>query len=424
MTLVQRNRLPANCLGNSTYSSTIYRMRRQTWWRLPAVLMLISEWTQYIKSQEMTVFPPENIIIDDTGCLGPLYIHWTAPASLVNLTDCSMRYHLEYFNTYQNRWTVIRTVRTWYSAQFDLEKEVRVRISTLLRGACVNGTELMSPFTEIVIKPTLTGPVGSRIQNFECVFYQKQFMECTWMSGSEGPTHSQRSLHFWHQGMDRTEECPRYIYSNELRIGCTFSGKSLPEFTDLNICVNSSSSRVPLRPAFFSLQVQNHVKPAAIETLHLEAGPDRGLAVRWELPQDSIPSHCLEHEVEAREEGVDEQVLERNRTRMMSLTYSLTDGVLRQCFRVRSRVHWYCADRGFWSDWSNWSCYPDLSPGSESNALVICAIVISLILFMLILSLCGWALWKKWKGRQGKPALYCSLHKLMEYSKTIHVITK
>ncbi|XP_028977105.1 interleukin-13 receptor subunit alpha-2 isoform X1 [Esox lucius] len=388
---------------------------------LPAILMLISEWSHYIKSQEITVDPPKNIRINDTGHLGPLYIHWTAPASLANLTDCSMRYHLEYFNTYQNRWTVIRTVRTWYSAQFDLEKEVRVRISTLLRGACVNGTEIMSPVSETVLTPTFTGPVGSRIQDLKCVFYQKTFMECTWQKGSEEPAHSQRSLHFWHQGMEQAEECPQYIFSNGDRIGCTFSGESLPEFTNFNICVNSSSPQVALRAAFFSLQVQNHVKPAAIEMLHLEAGADRCILVHWDLPHERIPRHCLEHEVEAREEGVD-QVLQRNITREMMLNSSL-DGAQRKCFRVRSRIHQYCADRGFWSDWSHWSCYPDLPPDSntsESNAVVVCALVISLIIFMFILSLCGWALWRKWKGREGKTMAFCSLHKLMEYSKGMH----
>ncbi|XP_041750107.1 interleukin-13 receptor subunit alpha-2 isoform X1 [Coregonus clupeaformis] len=379
-------------------------------WRLTTIYMLISEWI--IKSQEITVDPPENIGIDDPGHLGPLYIHWTAPASLTNLTACSMRYHLEYFNTYQNRWTVIRTVRTWYSAQFDLEKEVRVRISTLLRGACTNGTELKSPFTEIVLPPNNT--VGSRVQGFGCVFYQKEFMECTWETGLEEPTQSQHSLYFWHREMEQAEECPQYIHSNGIRTGCKFTEESLPEFRDFNICINSSSPKVVLRSAFFSLQIQNYVKPAAIETVHLEASPDRRLQLQWELPNERIPRHCLEYEVEAREEGVGgQQLLQRNVTIEMTLTSLSMDGAQRKCFRVRSRMHHYCADRGFWSDWSHWSCHPD----TESDAVVVCALVIGIIISMLILSLFGWALWRKWKAREGKRMPFSPLHKLMEYSK-------
>lgn len=58
---------------------------------------------------------------------------------------------------------MIRTVRTWYRAQFDLEKEVRVRISTVLKGACTNGTELKSTFTEMVLQPNNTGEVRRTI---------------------------------------------------------------------------------------------------------------------------------------------------------------------------------------------------------------------------------------------------------------------
>lgn len=50
------------------------------------------------------------------------------------------------------------------------------------------------------------------------------------------------------------------------------------------------------------------VKPAAIEAVHLEAGLDRRLQVHWDLPHESIPTHCLEYEVETRE-GVGGQQL-------------------------------------------------------------------------------------------------------------------
>ncbi|XP_041707176.2 interleukin-13 receptor subunit alpha-2 isoform X1 [Coregonus clupeaformis] len=391
---------------------------KKVWW-LTAILMLISDWSQCVKPQEITVDPPENVGVDDLGHLGQLDIHWTSPASLTNLTDCSMRYHLEYFNTYQNRWTVIRTVRTCYRAQFDLEKEVRVRISTLLRGACTNGTELKSPFTEIVLPPNNTGTVDSRVQGFVCVFYQKEFMECTWETGLEEPTHSKHSLYFWHREMEQAEECPQYIHTNGVRTGCTFTRESLPEFSAFNICVNSSSPKVALRSAFFSLQVQNHVKPAAIEAVHLESGLERRLQVHWDLPHESIPSHCLEYEVEPREEGVGGQQLfqQRNVTREMTLTFLSMGGAQRKCFRVRSRVHQYCADRGFWSDWSRWFCQPEKPPGSESDAVVVCALVIMVIISMVILSLCGLALWRKCKAREGETIPFCPLHKLMEYSK-------
>lgn len=60
-----------------------------------------------------------------------------------------------------------------------------------------------------------------------------------------------------HSDMEHSEECPSYIVQNRARTGCNLSHDLLEEFTDFNICVNSSSPGVVVRPAFFSLQVQN-----------------------------------------------------------------------------------------------------------------------------------------------------------------------
>lgn len=58
--------------------------------------------------------------------------------------------------------------------------------------------------------------------------------------------------------MEHARECPEYTLSDGIRMGCHFTLEFLAEFTDFNICVNSSSPAGPMRPAFFSLQVQNH----------------------------------------------------------------------------------------------------------------------------------------------------------------------
>lgn len=55
-------------------------------------------------------------------------------------------------------WQAIRTSSRSYSAQFDLMKDVRVRVYTLLSGPCTNGTLIKSTkYTEVVQKPSSTG---------------------------------------------------------------------------------------------------------------------------------------------------------------------------------------------------------------------------------------------------------------------------
>lgn len=51
----------------------------------------------------------------------------------------------------------VRTVKLTYAAQFDLEKPVKLRILTLLKCACTNGTEVQGKETEWAYTPEPTG---------------------------------------------------------------------------------------------------------------------------------------------------------------------------------------------------------------------------------------------------------------------------
>lgn len=59
-------------------------------------------------------------------------------------------------------WQAIRTPGRSYSAQFDLMKDIRVKVFTLLSGPCTNGTMVKSKsYTELVQKPLSTGQLLS-----------------------------------------------------------------------------------------------------------------------------------------------------------------------------------------------------------------------------------------------------------------------
>lgn len=115
-----------------------------------------------------------------------------------------------------------------YSAQFDLMKEVRVRVSTLLSGPCTGGRMLKSTnYSELVRKPPGTGtsqrPAGktmtqvvqssrtyqcvfvapnlgaanTKIRDLVCVNYNMTSFECTWRRGAKTPDKAQQHLYFW-----------------------------------------------------------------------------------------------------------------------------------------------------------------------------------------------------------------------------------
>ncbi|XP_076025247.1 interleukin-13 receptor subunit alpha-2 isoform X2 [Genypterus blacodes] len=346
-------------------------MERTNWHIYRASLMLlILCWTQSRQCNGLTVDPPEDLTIIDPGHLGLLKIQWRPPTSLSNIIDCQKMFRVEYFSTDENAWNAIQTVKMSYIAQFDLTKDIRVRVYTLLRGPCTNGSVVKSAtYTERVQKPASTGLVGTTVQDFTCIFHMMEYVLCTWKPSLKQPANSHHNLFFWHAELEQTEECPKYIISHGFRRGCNFTGKYLPDFTDINICVNGSSAEGPLKPTFISLQIQNLVKPATTKALHLHAGPDRQQVLHWERPAGRVPVHCLEWEVEHDQEGSDgKQLLQQYFTKQMSLTELSIQGTERNCFRARSKLQKYCANDGFWSDWSQWTCYP-ANKGSNKTQL-------------------------------------------------------
>nr|XP_043897378.1 interleukin-13 receptor subunit alpha-2 isoform X2 [Solea senegalensis] len=327
-----------------------------------AVLMLLFiTWWENIYCNGLKVDPPEDIVVVDPGHLGHLEITWSPPSNLINMTQCQKRYQLEYFNTYQDSWTAIRTTQRSYSAQFDLMKDVRVRLYTVLSGACTNGTTVKSEsYSELVQKPPSTGVVGTEVKDFSCVFYNMENMECKWKRNPKLSAAAQQNLYLWHKKLKRVEECPKYIISRGIRIGCNFSGKALPEFTDINLCLNGSSPHGSLKPTFISLQTQNQVKPGTTERLHLQTGPNAQLQIHWERPAGNVPAHCLEWEVEHDKEEPDGKTeLKQILTKQTSLNLQLVHDSERNCVRVRSKVNKYCADSTFWSEWSRAICHPE-----------------------------------------------------------------
>uniref|UniRef100_A0A3P8WXI9 Interleukin 13 receptor, alpha 2 n=1 Tax=Cynoglossus semilaevis TaxID=244447 RepID=A0A3P8WXI9_CYNSE len=305
------------------------------------------------------VDPPENLRLFDPGHLGHLEMTWSPPASLTNVTHCLKLYQLEYFNSYTNSWTVIRTPGRSYSAQFDLMKDVEVRVYTVLRGLCTNGTTLMSShYAEVVQKPSNTGLKNTRVKDFNCVFYNMENMECSWRSQKAKKAISKQHLYFWHAKMERAEECPKYFNTTGgLRRGCNLTEKQLPDFTDINFCINGS---IPgkIRPTFFSLQIQNHVKPAKTKTLDLREIHDAQLLFKWVPPPGNVPVHCLEWQVEAGPQGpYGKEKKVSLITEQTSLTLEVSHGSRSTCAKVRSRLHKYCVDKSIWSEWSDLKCH-------------------------------------------------------------------
>ncbi|XP_061596811.1 interleukin-13 receptor subunit alpha-2 isoform X2 [Cololabis saira] len=331
--------------------------------RLPhpsALMLMFISCREILLCTGLTVDPPEDITVLDPGQLGRLEITWSPPSSIINMTECSVSYQLMYFNTYKESWASVRTSRRTYRAQFDLSKDVTVRVYTLLDGPCTNNQMIKSTnFTELIQKPPTSEIMSIEVQDFTCVFYNMEYMECEWKLSPKTPANIQQNLYYWYRSLEKAVQCPNYIMTHGERSGCNFTQKLFPDFTDINFCVNGSSPEGRMKPLFTTLQIQNHVKPAASEKLCLQTGPDKQLELNWEAPLGSVPGHCLKWELEHDNQGPDARKISRIiSTTQTNLILPSSDSKERNCFRVRSKLDKYCVDNGFWSDWSHQICHP------------------------------------------------------------------
>ncbi|XP_017316145.1 interleukin-13 receptor subunit alpha-2 [Ictalurus punctatus] len=389
---------------------------RQTslWMCLVTFVLLTKHMSHSVTVAGVSVDPPENIKIIDPGHLGYLNIQWSPPGSLHDLVNCTVRYQLRFYDTYTGRWKGVQTSRLFYAAQFNLEKPIQVRMLTLLKGSCTNGSDILGEDVEFVHMPEHKGVADSRIRDFHCVYFNKEYMECTWEPGTVEPVNSKHYLYYWHRAMQETQECPAYVTSGERRKGCRFPPTSLLDFSEFNICVNGSSEAGDLEPAFFSLAVQNHVKPAAVSNLHLVHNGTL-VHVEWAPPSGPIPEQCLEYEVEITTGNHNDS--EKQTAVIDETAFDLhQDGVSdRKCFRVRSKVNIYCADDGFWSNWSQPRCIPETEPRSivcmaPWSALLLLTIIASVIVLVGTVCLILWMLKKMWKNRNEQKHVFRALY--------------
>lgn len=307
------------------------------------------------------VSPPQDLVIRDPGHLGNLEISWSPSQEHIWMKEqgqCSVLYEPHYYDSYSSSWTSIRTSQTSFRARFDLAQEVKVCVYTVISGECAGGSSVRSKnCSEVSQKPDRTGVVG--IQNLTCVYYNMEHIVCKWKRNSKMPSQSQEALYFWHSELAHASECPHYIISEGHRSACNFSGTELPTFSNINLCVNASSSR-PVRTVYSSLQVQNIVKPEATGEVHVEAGADGQLTVLWDGPSGKIPPHCLQWEVQEKRESYDgTHTLRKLTSTETALKLSLPNNES-TCLSVRSRLNKYCANSGLWSDWSPLVCYPGI----------------------------------------------------------------
>ncbi|NXU80715.1 I13R2 protein, partial [Oreotrochilus melanogaster] len=334
------------------------------------------------------VAPPQDLQITDPGLLGSLDIEWKPPPNVQTSSECTLKYKLEYCNTGDRDWKVIFTKKLKFRAGFDLSRTAEVKVQTLLEGRCTSNVEVQSDWIYATFQIPLQGKVESEVQNFNCIYHNWEYLKCTWQPGVLAPHGVHYGLYYWYEGLDHPTQCDHYIQDHGINIGCMLQNLSQAEYRDLSICVNGSAAATLVQPLYITLHLHNLAKPFSPKHLVVSMSAAEELQVAWSPPGGKTPPQCLEYEVQlAEDQGETKAAWVSVPTQLeTTLTISRANHSRISCVRVRGRTNIFCADQGFWSEWTQ-ECFS--VPRKENKQLFILISVVmslssSLIIFLLI----------------------------------------
>uniref|UniRef100_A0A8C3CYF2 Interleukin 13 receptor subunit alpha 2 n=1 Tax=Cairina moschata TaxID=8855 RepID=A0A8C3CYF2_CAIMO len=358
------------CASKDSFSNTAYLLPRTFEVLLMALrriylftLALVWGCMASSSSQQTAVAPPQDLQITDPGLLGSLDIEWKPPPNVQTFNECTVKYKFEYRNTGDREWKVIFTRKLKFRVGFDLSRTAEVKVP-------------------------LQGKLESEVQNFHCIYHDWEYLKCTWQPGLLAPRGVHYGLYYWYEGLDHAEQCDDYIQDHGINIGCMLQNLSQAEYKDLSICVNGSAAATLLRPLYATLRLQNLAKPSPPKQLMLSTSTSEELQVVWSPPGGETPPQCLEYEVQLAEEQGKAKAVWASVSTQMETAFTITrvNQSRISCVRVRGRTNNFCADQGFWSEWTQ-ECF-SVSREEDKQLFILIPVILSLssslIIFMLI----------------------------------------
>uniref|UniRef100_A0A452IAH0 Fibronectin type-III domain-containing protein n=2 Tax=Gopherus agassizii TaxID=38772 RepID=A0A452IAH0_9SAUR len=349
-----------------------------------AVTIILAWFCRASSAHQTSVEPPRNLQIIDPGLLGHLYIEWQPPPSLLTLDQCTIKYKLKYRSTGDADWKVVFTKKLKYGDGFDLSKRTEAKVQTLLEGHCTNESEVKSDWTHTTFQLPSQGELESQIRDFHCVYYNWEHLTCTWQLGQLAPPGARYELYYWYEGLDHAVQCSDYIQTHGRNTGCNLQNLRQAEYIDFNVCVNGSSESTQLRPSYFTFRLQNLVKPSPPEKLSVSISAYEEIHVEWSPPAGGTPPHCLDYEVQLTEHDGDADAPWTAVSTQVETTFTFSQANRSRatCVRVRGKTNMFCANKGFWSEWTRKCFY--VSRKDEKQLFILIAVVLSFLTVIII----------------------------------------
>nr|XP_033801263.1 interleukin-13 receptor subunit alpha-1 [Geotrypetes seraphini] len=285
--------------------------------------------------------PPSNLNVfkEDRFTL-----NWTwSPSENILLNQgCNLKYR-----SMINEKTKERSKNLWRSEYKNSDPNDAVCLK--VRAECV---ERSYPYGEShwIKNCTLLSPgdPATSVTNFTCVWYNKEYMNCTWQPGKRVPPDTSYILYYRYGNLKSDQQCHEYSYKNQIAIGCHFSKLELPKEGKIYFMITDSSEKI--RSIYSDVDLDSILKPSAPRIANISRTSDNEISVSWSNNLWPVRDACLRSEVEYKGDALDVEIFPVDKNRSFIIR--------RKCFpdecctvRVRVKINKYCLE-STWSDWS------------------------------------------------------------------------
>ncbi|XP_067852879.1 interleukin-13 receptor subunit alpha-1-like [Heptranchias perlo] len=295
---------------------------------------------------------------------------WKPPSDLENSTSFPVRYKssLKYEG---DEWegTKINPFLT-RTEVVTLNTGITFRVKALVEPEGYDCQE--SNWTEIYIPPE-EGDAETSVRNFSCVYYNFEYINCTWDFGHKAPSDTVYDFHYWQDGLEVIQNCTSYILKDGRTAGCHLHGDKFDDKLDLNTCVTGVSAGATIKPFFYNLESKSFVKlspPWGINILKT----DNAFDINWEVPA-YWNQKCVNYQLRMRSGASSPWKLHSYTNPTAKIIDANTR--VRNIVQVQAK-HSFCGDNGVWSEWSTEKYFGE-DMGQSWNWKVVLLIIIPIL---------------------------------------------
>ncbi|XP_051877167.1 interleukin-13 receptor subunit alpha-1-like [Pristis pectinata] len=299
-------------------------------------------------NSSVDLLPPTNLTVALSG-IGFVNYSWL-PSDLLNSSKYSFRYESS-FRYDGGPWEGRRINANLNRKEIMIRnKGINFKVRALETLKTMENSDphtcRESNWVDIYIPPE-EGDDNTAVTNFSCVYYNFEYVNCTWIIGSMAPPDTIYTFHYWQESMDTIQNCTKYILKNGRHVGCQVQRDQFDDKKDLNSRVAGVSATVKIKPFYHKLDHSAFVKlcpPWGISVMKIPEGH----YVTWEIPDDWKPQ-CLKYEVRIRSSKSSSWTVYQFITRGENITG--TDNKSKNTIQVRVK-YTICGSSGIWSEWS------------------------------------------------------------------------